>query len=235
VFLQLEAASERRPADSLAPDELLPDGSNIARVLARIESETKTTDRPRGQLTDIRNALAALIPGVSDLRVERDPSGRSYQLLVLMSDGSEFSSRVLSDGTLRILALLTFLYEPRLKTALLFEEPENGVHEERLKKLVDILRNSCADWSSDNSDRIFQIILNTHSPIVLHQTHTHELVVADVVSMVDPVSRKVIRRTRMRTGVVDTTQGELDFDLRERRLTRIEAERIVRHGKNFAA
>lgn len=234
TFLQLEATAEREPSDALAPDDLLPNGSNLAKVLARIETETRSSDRPRGDLADIRNGLASLIPGTSDLRIERDELAGRYRLFVSMRDESEFSSRVLSDGTLRVLALLTFLYDPRRRSVLLFEEPENGVHEERLIKLIQLLRQACSDLGSDQSDdKLFQIIINTHSPIVLRETRAHELVVADVISTIDPLHKTVLRRTRMRTGISD--HPELDLADYERRLTRAEVERILKQGDDLAA
>lgn len=231
TFLQLEAAAERGLSDALGPDELLPDGSNVARVLARIEAETRSEDLPRGIIPEIRNQLALLIPGVKEIRVERDPSGRYYQLLIKMVNDAEFSSRVVSDGTLRVLALLTFLNDPKRKNVLLFEEPENGIHEQRLVELARLLRKSATDQSTNKHfrpDRLFQVIINTHSPVLLHETKQEELVIVDMISNIDPATKRSTRRSRMRTGVLD--QSEFRFGDRERRLTRDEANRIIKRG-----
>lgn len=234
TYLQLEASAERRPSDIFAAEELLPDGSNLAKVLARIEAETRTEDRPQGILAAIRSQLASLIPGVSGLRVERDDAAGRFRFYVTMKDQSEFSSNVLSEGTLRILALLTVLNDPRRRGVLLFEEPENGIHEQRLRQLIEILRGSCADAARGESwTHLFQIILNTHSPIVLAATDPSELVAADVVMVLDPAAGTVTRRTRMRSGVVD--ELALDDPEREHRLTRFEADHILRHGSDLAA
>jgi predicted ATPase len=235
TFLQLEASAERRPSDALAPEELLPDGSNIAKVLARIEAETRTPERPQGDLTLIRNRLESLIGGVDALRVERDTVGRSYRLFVRMKDEGEFSSSVLSDGTLRLLALATYLQDPRRASVLLFEEPENGVHERRIEKLVSMLRSACTDvQSSMPSSKLYQVLINTHSPVVLNMLRPHEVVVADLVREVSSDGKPGPRRTRMRSGLVD----ELDLGdeaSREYRLTRTEADRVIRSGNAQAA
>lgn len=234
MFLQLEAAAEREPSDSLDSDELKPDGSNLARVLARIESETRTGERPHGDLSEIRNQLGLLIPGVRDISVEHDTYAGRYRLFLSMRDQPTFSSRVLSDGTLRVLALLTFLNDRRRKSTLLFEEPENGIHEDRLVQLVRLLRESTTDVTSDEAgERLFQIIVNTHSPIVLANTKDWELVLVDVVTTVDPVTGKTSRRSRMRTGVKD--QAEMNLADRETTLSRLEADRILRRGAERAA
>jgi predicted ATPase len=103
-YLQLDPAAERLPSDLLAPDKLEPDGANLAKVLARIRAETRTDDRPNGVLDDIRAQLARLVPGVLDLEVERNEAAREYQLFLVMRDKTRFSSRVISDGTLRMVA-----------------------------------------------------------------------------------------------------------------------------------
>jgi predicted ATPase len=230
-FLQLEAAAERKPSDALAPDELLPDGSNLARVLSRIESETRTPARPSGDLSFIRNSLAGLISGVQDLRVERDVSGRAYRIFLRMKDEAEFSSSVLSDGTLRLLALVTYLQDKRRSGILLFEEPENGVQEDRIIRLVEMLRNATVDIESieKHTTKLYQIILNTHSPVVLQCVEPHELVIADVVTMIDIRSAHPARRSRMRSGVVDQLDLNDEFD-REHHITRSEALRALKKG-----
>ncbi|TGD98257.1 AAA family ATPase [Methylobacterium nonmethylotrophicum] len=229
TFLQLEVSAEREPSDALAPDDLLPDGSNLAKVLARIEAETRTPERPRGDIGLIRSALSALIPGVKDLRVERDEAYGRYRFLLTTQDGEEFSSRVLSDGTLRMLALLTYLYDPRRRSVLLFEEPENGINAARLARLIAVLREACTSVQAaeENDERLFQVILNTHSPVVLQATEDEAIVLVDVVSRIDPEHRAVTRRTRMRTGLIT---NELPLSDREHRLTRSDIDRIVQSG-----
>lgn len=231
TFLQLESAAIRQPADTIGSDELLADGSNLARVLARIESETRSAERPRGDLALIRNSLSALIPSVQDLRVERESGGRTYRFFVKMKDEAEFSSNVISDGTLRLLALITYLNDSKRKGVLLFEEPENGVHEDRIVKLVHLLRRSTSGISRIGGfgQRLSQVIVNTHSPVILNNVEAHELVVSDMILSFPGEQKAARRRTRMRTGVID--QLDLgDFKGRDHRITRAEANLVLRKG-----
>lgn len=225
-YLQLDPAAERLPSDLLAPDRLEPDGSNLAKVLARIKAETGTDDRPNGVVEDIRVELARLVPGVVDLAVEKNEAAREYQLFLKMRDDARFSSRVISDGTLRILALLTMLYDPRHRGVICFEEPENGVHEARIGGMIELLRESCTDITiapTGATTELTQIIVNSHSPAVLSCLHSDEIILAETVAVSDPRERFTSRRTRMRTGVTD----ELDVD-REHQLTRYEISQILR-------
>jgi predicted ATPase len=167
---------------------------------------------------------------VLELDVERNDAARQFQVFLTMRDQARFSSRVLSDGTLRVLALLTLLHDPRRRGVLCFEEPENGIHEARLGGLIEILRGFCTDLTlePEEGERLSQIIVNTHSPTVMRHLKDNEIVAADTVLVVDPSSGGRYRRTRMRTGV--TSEMPLKSpEEKEHRLTRIELEQLLRH------
>ena len=93
-----------------ASDVLNADGSNLAAVLAQLKAETRSDDRPNGVLSDIAAELNNLIPGVSRLHAELHDASREYRIELTMRDGLPFTSRVVSDGTLRVLALLRDRY-----------------------------------------------------------------------------------------------------------------------------
>src|SRR5690606_1877239 len=112
-LLQLDPALLRRPVPATASDVLDPDGANLAAVLAQLKAETATQERPGGVLNDIVMELNHLIPGVARLDAALHETGREYRIELTMRDGLPFTSRVISDGTLRVLALLTLLHDPR--------------------------------------------------------------------------------------------------------------------------
>lgn len=204
-FIQLDPASLRRPSPTIAPEFLEPDGSNLAAVLARIQAETATPARPRGALTDIAAALGELIPGVTDVSVIEDSRSREFRVDLSLRDSSSFSSRVVSDGTLRVLALLAMLHDPKHHGLLCFEEPENGVHPLRLRKLIHHLRDLVTDPSrADIGDELLsQILMNSHSPVVLSALKEGrelpiDVVFADIVSVANPITGTLTRKTRLR-------------------------------------
>jgi len=141
-----------------------------------------------------------------------------------MKDDLSFSSRVISDGTLRLLALLSILDDPDRKGVLCFEEPENGVHEGRIPLLMTLLRESASTGDGLLEDQLFQVLVNTHSPAVMKSLEDREIIAADSVAMIDPISSTRSTRTRMRTGV-RSDQLELDP---EKDLTRTEVEALLR-------
>ena len=197
-FLQLNPTALRQPSPAIGPEELAADGKNLARVLARIEAETRDERRSSGALADITADLTDLIPDVVDLRVVEDQRSQEYRVDLSMRDRQPFSSRVVSDGTLRVLALLTLMHDPRHRGLVCFEEPENGVHPFRLKSLIARLRDLVTDPASDEVDRddpLAQLLVNSHSPVLLAALKDYEMNFSDVRSSVDPSTESVSRKT----------------------------------------
>ena len=223
-FLEIVPQAARAPSDRFEDRALRRDASNLAAVLARLKQETSSGERPDGVLSDIAADLASLIPSVKSLTVIDDPSHRQYAFSIEFVEGLAFSSRVISDGTLRLLALLTVLNDPQRSGTLCFEEPENGVHEGRINSLVEYLRESVGP-GTDVANPSFQVILNTHSPKVMAALRDQEIVAADSVTYVDPSTKLKAVRTRMRSGIQPTQ----DFFDPERSLTRSEIERLLQH------
>lgn len=221
-LLQLDPALLRKPVPATASDVLNADGSNLAAVLAQLKAETQSSARPNGVLSDIAAELNNLIPGVKRLHAELHDASREYRIELTMRDGLPFTSRVISDGTLRVLALLTLLHDPRHRGLICFEEPENGVHPARVKLLVQRLRDMVSnpgDFAEEEDVApLSQLLLNSHSPVVLSALLDKDLhpvegaiLFADTSSVSDPDRREVRRKTRLRP-VRPRAQNEL-FEL----------------------
>lgn len=210
-FLQLDPEALRQPSPIFAADDLEPNGGNLAKVLARIQAETATKERPKGALADIAADLSSLIPGVTGLAVTEDEKNRDYRIDVEMRDGPPFSARVISDGTLRVLALLTILHDPKHRSLVCFEEPENGVHPIRLKTMVQRFHELVTDPMDedfDDSEPLSQLLVNSHSPVVLSSLSLKEgeVMFADtVVSTATNGHKGSHRKTRIRPIRLDDT------------------------------
>jgi len=218
-FLQIDPLASRRATDRLAPRRLLPDASNLATVLAKLMEETRTDKRPKGFLSDVVADLSSLIPSVADLDVRDDPGDSEYSFALRLRDSQSFSSRVISDGTLRLLALVTVLNDPRHGGVLCWEEPENGVHEARIPALIELIRSAAGCAESPETQASFQILVNTHSPVVMSALKDQEVVASDIISTLTPGTQSRTPRTRMRAGITaDPENG----------LTRSEVEALLR-------
>jgi predicted ATPase len=200
-FLQLDPVAMRGSSPTIAPDELEPNGSNLASVLARIQHETATESRPQWTLSDIAIDLARLITGVVGLSVVEDAQNREYRVELNLRDGPPISARIVSDGTLRVLALLTILHDPKHRGLICFEEPENGIHPGRLSGLIGLIRDLVnGPFLEEDLGEVplSQVLLNSHSPVFLSKLAEHEKMFADMVDVVDPDRQKLMRRTRIR-------------------------------------
>ena len=101
--------------------------------------------------------LRSLIPSVEGLIVDLDERRGTLDLLV-RQDSAEFSSRIVSEGTLRVLALCASAVNPWGGGLLAFEEPENGVHPRRIELIAELLVSLAV-----NQGR--QLVVTTHSPL----------------------------------------------------------------------
>ena len=223
-FLEINPHAARRENDRFQQTEMLPDAANLAAVLARIRSETATEDQPEGALSDISIDLARLIPSAQRVRSTTSSDEREYSYTLEMAEGLTFSSRVISDGTLRLLALITVLNDPSRRGLLCFEEPENGIHEGRIATLIELIRGATENFAED----YFQVLLNTHSPAVMAALEDHELVAADIVTTIGKEGPE--RRTRMRREPVDQT----NLLEPENTLTRFEVKKLLRRDADAA-
>ena len=204
-LLQLDPVGLRRPSPMDADEMLLPDRSNLAAVLYRIKSETSEPESPNGALADIAAELASVIPGVLSVDVELNDAAREYRARLGLRDGYAFATSVISDGTLRVLALMTLLYDPRHQGVLCFEEPENGIHPARLGSLMHKLRELVTDPTAveiDPEQPLSQLLMNSHSPVVLAALRRDKLegaiFFADSVAVSGPKTQTVRRKTRIR-------------------------------------
>ncbi|MDQ3329401.1 MAG: ATP-binding protein [Planctomycetota bacterium] len=74
-----------------------------------------------------------------------------------------------SDGLLYVLGYLALLYSPQPPRLLLIEEPENGIHPNRLREVLGILRQLIDEHPGT------QVIMTTHSPYVLDEFQPEEV------------------------------------------------------------
>jgi predicted ATPase len=217
-FLQLEPQALRQPGERFGENPLLPDGSNLARVLNRIERETATDLRPGGVIAQVGQDLAALIPGIKGVRVVENEQTRKFEIHLQALGQPEYRADVASGGTLRVLALLTALYDPEHRGLICFEEPENGVHPFRLKRLVEYLRGLVTDPARADAGGLplAQMVINSHSPVVLGAVPDSACVFVDNQTVIESIdvdgsARRVKSRTsRFRRVATDAQPGLLD-------------------------
>ena len=173
----------RSPQQLLGKGRLEDDARNLASVLRSLRRRPGTT-----AADPLRDALSDLVPGAGNFRVT-EPGSYLAIGVAMEGDGKEmwFDAAQLSDGTLRLLAILTAIHQsPRLPVVAI-EEPELTVHPGAAERLVDEL--------VDAAHRM-QVVFTTHSP--------------DLVSLVPVDSLRVVEATDEGTKVGRVSQRDID-------------------------
>jgi predicted ATPase len=163
-LLHLNPEELSKPSASLqSSDQMGPDGAGLASTLYRIKQESPVA------FNDISIELMSLVPDISMIDVKLDPNEDNYIISLDMEDGRTFSSKVFSEGTLRMLALLTLKHDEKHQGVLCFEEPENGVNPRRIAQLSSLLRDLSTIFEEDPKADfpLRQVLINTHSPVLV--------------------------------------------------------------------
>lgn len=182
--LMLNAEKMRLPAPAGSPRDFLPDGSNLPWIVHQLEQGDET-----GRKQDWVRHLASSLDDLEDIETQEKPEDRSRYLVLRYKNGLTAPSWVLSDGTLRLLALTLLAYTPNAPRVVLIEEPENGIH----PKAVETVMQSLASLYDS------QVLCATHSPVVLSQMRP----------------KQVLCFAKTAEGSVDIVRGDQHPRLRE--------------------
>ena len=132
------------------------DAGNAASVLREIEKRSPET------FALIAEVLATITPNLDS--VAASTQGRNLTLGFRQRWGAEKPKRIdfeafeASDGTLRVLGILTALFQRAAPALIAVEEPETNIHPGALESVLDVLLAA--------SERI-QVVMTTHSPELL--------------------------------------------------------------------
>jgi len=109
--------------------------------------------------------VQTVLEDVDDIIVREQESDRARYLVLVQKNGTKVPSWLVSDGTLRFLALTLLAYHPAATGTYLIEEPENGIHPLAIE----------AVYQSLSSAYDAQILVATHSPILLSLAKPEEI------------------------------------------------------------
>lgn len=169
TLLQLESSSLRKPDDFLSKSKVSENGEHLPATLDRL-----------GKNQEIANQLANLLPEVSDVFVDVDEKRQLKTLYLKTINHIKHEARALSDGTLRFLALAIIGADAESGGVICLEEPENGIHPARIPAIVDLLYQMAVEAgdSVGEDNPLRQIIINTHSPLVVQRIAAEDIVVS---------------------------------------------------------
>ena len=137
------------------------DGSNLPWVINGLSKDKKRfsawVDHIRTALDDVRNVRT----------IERDEDKHRY-LVIDYANGASVPSWLVSDGTLRLLALTIPAYlkdTQDMQGVFLIEEPENGIHPKAMETVIQSLTSIYHG----------QVLIATHSPVVINQLEARQI------------------------------------------------------------
>ena len=152
---RFEPAALRALQDPDGGSSLRSDGRNAASVLREIRRKSPQEDWAR-----ICELLESVVPGTADVRSKKLGSKLTLEFTQTREGAApiKFDAFSMSDGTLRVLGLITAVFQRSKPSLLVIEGPEASIHPGALGSILDVLRSA---------SRSMQVIVTTHSPDVL--------------------------------------------------------------------
>jgi len=153
--------SKARPEqESGYAEHLSREGENLSLVIEFLQKQHPKV------FTAILDRLASRVPGISRVESKVTEEGR---VLLKFQDGAfeePFLARYVSDGTIKMLAYLVLLLDPKPHPLLCVEEPENQLYPTLLADLAEEFRSYAT--------RGGQVFVSTHSPDFLNAVEVDE-------------------------------------------------------------
>ena len=160
-YLSYITADNTRGIPEAGPQERLSIiGDNLPNVIQYLSEQH--SDR----LETILSKLSRRVPRLEKVDAEMMADGR---LLLQIKDAPfdrPIMAKYASDGTLKMLAYLTVLYDPTPSKLVGIEEPENQLHPRLLPELVEECRTASSQM---------QLMITTHSPFFVNGLRPEEL------------------------------------------------------------
>lgn len=154
--------SRARPEqESGYAEHLSREGENLSLVVEYLQKQHLAT------FHQILERLARRVPGITRVESKVTEEGR---VLLKFQDGAfvdPFLARYVSDGTIKMLAYLVLLFDPKPHPLLCVEEPENQLYPSLLAELAEEFRAY--------SVRGGQVFVSTHSPDFLNAAELDEV------------------------------------------------------------
>lgn len=195
IFPNTLRTPQRRTSETV----LLEDGSNLATTLLMIKKMGIT-------FPELVTSLGYITEGANDLRVFE---AGGYLVTEVKHEAQKtrspwFPLAQESDGTLRVLAILTALYQTTAISTLAVEEPELSVHPGALAVLSDVIKEAATRS---------QVIITTQSPDLISHFRADELRVVERVDgqtrigPIDEVQRETINDQLFSAGDLLRIEG----------------------------
>ncbi|MGC2744599.1 MAG: AAA family ATPase [Candidatus Angelobacter sp.] len=149
-------------------EALRPDAENLAAFLFRIRQTNPI------EYEKIRDMVRLAAPFFDDFKLRPVPTNPELIQLEWLQKDSDYPFRAsqLSDGTLRFICLATALLQPFTPSAMLFDEPELGLHPYALTLLANLFQQAVNRYAS-------QVIVATQSAQLLNEFAPEDVIIVE--------------------------------------------------------
>ncbi len=174
-FYDPDPHAARLPSNNLGTAFMSESGSTLALVLHALEKQEEKRTR-------LLNLMQTLVPGFEDWGTElRKEEGQiTFRIKEKRLRGT-LPPGLISDGTIRLLVILSaLLYPKKPPSAVFIEEPGRGLHPSVMGPLVDFMREASAQT---------QIIVTTHNPEFVRHCRPGEVYLMDKIEGLTQVVR----------------------------------------------
>lgn len=164
-LLQFELSALRTPDSFDDLPRMTTTGRHLPATLHRLAVKDPRT------CSQIANRLAELIEDVNEIWIDKDDRRQTLTLMMAERGTGDLPAELLSDGTLRCIAMAALELDPEEIGLICLEEPENGIHPQGIQTITRLLQDGVMDVSLpvDEYNPMRQVIINTHSPVVVAQ------------------------------------------------------------------
>ncbi len=160
-ILVFNPVPEKMRGYSPVSNELKPDGSNIAGVIASLPKDEK--EKLEDELTKYVSPLPEKdIRKIQSVTVGLNNSDAMLYCYEEWNPDKPIDARGMSDGTLRFAAIVLALLTAKPHSLLVIEEIDNGLHPSRAKELVKVMKELSQKRSVD-------ILCTTHNPVLINE------------------------------------------------------------------
>jgi predicted ATPase len=175
---------------------LRPDGSNLASFLYFLK------EKHNASYGLIRGAVQRVAPFFDDFQLRPLQLKPDTLLLEWRHKGTDayFDASMISDGTLRFMALATLFLQPveYRPSVILVDEPELGLHPYAITMLASLIKQASTQT---------QVIIGTQSPLLLDHFRPEDVLVANRVERSTQLTR--LETEKLATWLEDYSLGQL--------------------------
>ena len=142
-------------------DTLLPTAANLPHLALMLQQ-----DEFRFGLW--QDHVKSALPNIERIELKEREEDHHVYFRIVYQGGYSVTSSGLSEGTLRILALTILPYLKNLPAIIFLEEPENGIHP---RAIAAVLQSLSSVYDS-------QLLISSHSPVVLANSNLSQIICA---------------------------------------------------------